>query len=204
MTLATYSDLKSAIADWMDRSDLSGSVPDLITLAEARLNREIEAVETDASLSGTSGGRTVSIASLSLIEAMAVYLSSSDDEQEIKIVAAGSFPYLTESGFPAFVAVNDDNLVFDRPLDAAYSIRLRYRARFALSDASPTNDLLTNHPDVYLAACIMWGGLYIEDANKVAGYKALLDQFIGEARNHISQRKRAVLRPDPDLARMIG
>ena len=39
MGLATYDDLKAAVADWLDREDLAGRTGDFITLAEARLNR---------------------------------------------------------------------------------------------------------------------------------------------------------------------
>lgn len=201
MAISTYSELQTAITEWMDRSDLSGSAVDFITLAEARLNRKIEAVETQATLTGTSASRNVDISSLSVIEPMNVYLADSAgaDETEIAIRPAGSFPYDDTAGFPGFVAVNGGNLTFDRPLDAAYSIRFQYRGRFALSDAAPTNDLLTYHPDVYLAASIVWGGVYIADSSKVQGFKALLDEFIAETKNHISQKKRGVAVPDPAL-----
>ena len=35
MGLATYDDLKAAVADWLDREDLAGRTGDFITLAEA-------------------------------------------------------------------------------------------------------------------------------------------------------------------------
>ena len=40
MALGTYTELKDAIADWLDRSDLTARIPDFIALAEARINRE--------------------------------------------------------------------------------------------------------------------------------------------------------------------
>jgi hypothetical protein len=202
MPISTYSELQAAIADWMDRSDISAKAVDLITLAEARLNRKIDAVETDATLTGTVSSRNVSVSALNVIEPMAVFIADTAgaDEREVEIKAPGTFPYNDTNGDPGYVALNGTNLVFDRPLDVAYSIRFRYRGRFALSDAAPTNDLLTYHPDVYLAACIMWGGIYISDAGKVQGFKAILDEFMAETSNHIAQRKRGVLSPDPALA----
>lgn len=202
MAISTYSELKTAISDWMDRTDLTGNVTDFITLAEARLNRKIDAVETDATLTGTVDSRNVSVSALSVIEPMAVFIADTagGDEREVQIKAPGTFAYNDTSGEPGFVALNGTNLVFDRPLDVAYSIRFRYRGRFALSDAAPTNDLLTNHPDVYLAACIMWGGIFIRDTASVAGFKSLLDEFMGETSSHIAQRKRGTLSPDPALA----
>lgn len=202
MAISTYSELQTAITDWMDRTDLTGSATDFITLAEARLNRKIDAVETDATLTGTVDSRNVDVSALSIIEPMAVFIADTvgGDEREVEIKAPGTFAYNDTSGEPGFVALNGTNLVFDRPLDVAYSIRFRYRGRFALSDAAPTNDLLTNHPDVYLAASIMWGGVYISDPGKAQGFKALLDEFMAETSNHIAQRKRGTLSPDPALA----
>ena len=39
MALGTFTELKDAIADWLDRSDLTARIPDFIALAEARINR---------------------------------------------------------------------------------------------------------------------------------------------------------------------
>ena len=202
MAISTYSELKTAISDWMDRTDLTGNAADFITLAEARLNRKIDAVETDAALTGTVDSRNVDVSALSIIEPMAVFIADTvgGDEREVTIKAPGTFAYNDTSGEPGFVALNGTNLVFNRPLDVAYSIRFRYRGRFALSDAAPTNDLLTNHPDVYLAACIMWGGIFIRDTSSVAGFKSLLDEFMVETSSHIAQGNRETLSPDPALA----
>ena len=41
MALSTFTEVKDAIADWLDRSDLTARIPDFITLAEARINRDL-------------------------------------------------------------------------------------------------------------------------------------------------------------------
>mgnify|MGYP003316438676 CR=1 FL=1 len=38
MALANYTDLKTSIADWLNRADLDGKIPDFIALAESTLN----------------------------------------------------------------------------------------------------------------------------------------------------------------------
>jgi hypothetical protein len=50
MALDTYSNLKTSIANYLNRSDLTSYLGDFITLTEARLNRELrvrEMVNTD-------------------------------------------------------------------------------------------------------------------------------------------------------------
>jgi hypothetical protein len=41
MGLSTYSDLKTTIASYLGRSDLTTQIPDFIRLAEDRLRREL-------------------------------------------------------------------------------------------------------------------------------------------------------------------
>ena len=39
MAIGTYSELQTAVANWLDRSDLGSRIPEFITLSEARINR---------------------------------------------------------------------------------------------------------------------------------------------------------------------
>ena len=68
MALSTYDELKASIASWMERSDMTTVIVDCVTLAEARLNRELGPVETDASLTGTVDSRSLDISALSMVE----------------------------------------------------------------------------------------------------------------------------------------
>ena len=202
MAISTYDELKTAIADYMARSDLSGNVEDFIALAEARLNRLLKMVETDTTLTGTAASRRIDISSLSLIQPIALFAVSNGDEVEISRKPDGSFAYDDTAGLPSFYGLDGTNIDFDRPLDQAYTFRFRYQGRFALSDAAPTNKLLTENPDVYLSASIVWGSIYIKDASQAAGFKSILDEFVTETKNILSQAKRGTLTVDPALVRV--
>jgi hypothetical protein len=39
MAISTYTDLKTSIASWLNRDDLTSVIPDFISLAEAGINR---------------------------------------------------------------------------------------------------------------------------------------------------------------------
>jgi hypothetical protein len=200
VALATYSDLQTEALDWMERSGQSGKAPTWIALAEARLNREIGAVETDGTITGTVDSRTIDISSLSMVQPIALWLAQSGlDERPVQLQANGTFAQLTTSGYPAMAAVVGDNLTFDCPLDQAYPFRLIYRQRFALSDSATTNWLLTNHPDVYLAATLMWGAGYNQDWTNGPIWKAVLDEAIPSIKSTIAANKRGVLRVDAGL-----
>jgi len=203
MSISTYSELKTAIADWMARSDVSGSAADFITLGEARLNRLLEVVATTATLTGVVDSTSVSVSALSIVEPVALYVTDNSREYFVTPRALGSFAVEETSGLPGIWAIEGTNIKLDRPCDQTYSFRFVYQGRFALSDAAPTNEFLTNNPDLYMAAAIVWGAVYTKDMQGGAMWTGMLAEFTAEVRNNISQKKRSQLTVDPGLG-MIG
>jgi hypothetical protein len=190
MSISNYSELKTAITEWMDREDLSGNAADFITLAEARLNRRLKGFDVDTTLSGTDTSKSIDISALNLAEPIALYCTTHGDEYEILLKAPGTIEYNDTAGSPEFYVIDGDTIEFNRPQSGAQTYRFVYQERYALSDAAPTNWLLTNHPDVYLAASIVWGNVYIANIQSAVIFKQTLDEFIKETRNYLSQKKR--------------
>ena len=203
MALATYSDLKTAVASWLERSDMTAVIVDCVTLAEARLNRELGPVETDASLTGTADSRSLDISALSVVEPIELWIAdpSSEDEREVQQQSPSTMAYAETSGRPAqWVMASTSALKLDRPCDQAYAFRFHYRQRFALSDSATTNWLLTNHPDIYLAACLMWGAGYQEAFPNGAVWKAVLDEQVPAVAHTLAKQRKGTLRVDTGLA----
>jgi len=124
-------------------------------------------------------------------------------ERELLPKSDGTFEYTDSTGCPMIWAIDQQAIQFDRPLDQAYTFRFRYRERFELTVDAPTNWLLTARPDVYLAASIVWGGLYIQDPTKLGTWPQVLDVGLKSVKRIISQNRRAVLTVDPALSRGI-
>lgn len=203
MALANFTDLKTAVTDWMARSDVAGKAEDFITLGEAALNRELDVVDTDTELTGTVDSREIDVSSLSVVEPRALFLIDPDtgDEAQLTPLTDGTFPYVSESQEPSFWSFekNAEKIKFDTPLNKAYKFRFEYRERFALSDANPTNWLLTNHPDLYLAATLVWGGVFTRNAEAGARWATVLAEALPSVRNIIAQKKRGRLKVDDTL-----
>ena len=199
MAISTYSELKTAIADWMARSDVSGSAADFITLGEARLNRLLEVVATTTTLAGVVDSASIDISALSIVEPQDLYVTDGNTEYFVAPRALGTFTTETTSGLPGLWAIEGTNIKLDRPCDQTYSFRFVYQGRFALSDAAPTNEFLTNNPDLYMAASIVWGAVYTKDLQGGAMWKGMLDEFTAEVRSTIAQKKRSQLTADPAL-----
>src|SRR5688500_1318788 len=41
MAISTYTELQTAVANWLDRTDIAARVPEFIALAEAQMNRRL-------------------------------------------------------------------------------------------------------------------------------------------------------------------
>lgn len=201
MSIANYTDLKAAITDWMARSDLTGNVADFVTLAEARLNRLLGPVGTTATLTGSIGAQTIDISSLSMIEPQNLYYRQGETEYFLVPRPLGTFSTTQIEGAPSMWAIEGETISLDRPMIEAYTFRFVYLGRFALSDAAPTNEFLTKHPDLYLAASIVWGCNYTKDAT-VALWKGMLDEFTQEVAHDNARQKRSQLTVDPALGLM--
>jgi hypothetical protein len=198
MSISNYTELKAAITDWMARSDLTGNAADFITLAEARMNRLLGPVGTTALLTGVVGAQTLSIASLSVQEPQNLYVTEGVSEYFVVPRALGTYSTTSIQGRPTMWAIEGDTITLDRPMISAYPFRFVYLGRFALSDAAPTNEFLTNHPDLYLAASIVWGCAYVKDQT-VGVWKQMLDEFTAEVASDNARKKRSQLTVDPGL-----
>ena len=52
MALNTYTALRTSIADFLNRDDLTSVIPDFIALAEAQINRDVRHMKMEARSSG--------------------------------------------------------------------------------------------------------------------------------------------------------
>lgn len=202
MSITNYTELKAALPNWMTRGDLAGQAAECISLAEASLNRELSPVELDATITGVVSSRSIDISALSMVAPIALFLADTGrDEVTMTPKEDGTFAYRVSNGYPRYWGIDGTNIDFDCPLDTAYPFRFRYRQRFSLSDAAPTNWLLTYHPDLYLAATVVWGSVFIQDAPSTSTWVSILNSALPSVRNIIAQSKRSTLTVDPALMR---
>lgn len=208
MALTNYGELKTSIETFMERTSdatITGNAADFVTLGEARINRLIEKVSQEAALTSTADSRSISISSLNLIEPISLWRTDGQGrDQEIELKALGSYAQTDITGDPYAAALDEDSLEFNCPLEAGQTFRFVYRGRVKLENDSDTNHILTNHPDVYLAACLFWSGMLTEDSDMAAAYKSLWDEFSRETKNTIAQQRRSTLSPPIGLLQRSG
>ena len=124
MAITDYSSLAAALVDYMGDDAYTTTRAQLdISLAEARLNRELKSVKSSASLTGTDDVATIDVSAYSVISPIGLYLTTYDEDDEIVFVPQGTLMYSDDGSYPSryTLIANNDTLRFDCPLDEAYT-----------------------------------------------------------------------------------
>jgi len=177
MAISTYTELKTSIASWLNRDDLTSVIPDFISLAEAGINRDLRHYKMIERADATLDSRYVQMPadwmetvrfSITSGDTYRLELVSRDDMLEYRQKTADT------SGRPRFYAnIGDTIEVFPTP-DADYTMQLQYYAKTpALSDSNASNWLLLDAPDVYLYGTLIQSAPYLQDDARTQTWAAL-------------------------------
>ncbi|WP_374344788.1 hypothetical protein [Phenylobacterium sp.] len=201
MAITTYAQLQSAVADWLERRDLTARIPDFISLAEARFNRvlRLRLMEVETSLVMASGARKVSLPA-GFREPLALWINQPRGRRRLRFVDPIVLEVSTCPGSPDAWTVDGDQLAFDRPCDRMCDVTLRMLGRLTLSDATPTNPLLADYPDLYLFGALVEAAPYLRDAEMLGVFMGRLDAALAEVRaKEARARSLSILSVEPEL-----
>lgn len=177
MALDTYDDLKAAIADWLNRTDLSARVPDFIALTEASLNRDVRTREMVAttSLTMVAGADTMALpADVTEVRNVVLQTSAPVVLESVPSQVIDTRYGAAVSGRPVAFCVVGSTLRLGPPPDAAYGLEVTHYAPIAaLSEDAPTNWVLSGHPDLYLYGALVQASPYLGDDARVQTWAAL-------------------------------
>lgn len=177
MAISNNTELQSAIASWLNRSDLTGVIPDFISLAESEFNRRIRLADNE-----TRTTLTVSSGVAALPSDFAQIKSISDNLGYLVHRNAEEFAAYEQVGANARIYTLQGTNI--RTRTAQGNLTLVYWAQIpALSGSNPTNWLLTKSPNLYLFTSLGYAADYLHDDN-------LLTKYRGIAEGQFSQLKR--------------
>lgn len=179
----TYGALVSALEDWLDRDDLDGSAQQMIALCEARLNRELAPyfLEKSDSVVASNG-----FAAFPADYGMAVRVMYDGHMLPQRSVYAA--PEAVPGPLPDCYTIEGSGIRFWPSGD--YTATLLYRPRLPkLSDATPTCELLSRHPDLYFYGSMMFAEGYLANDERAGLFKGLWDESIAEAKSYFTRQK---------------
>lgn len=183
-----YSQLKSNIADFLNRSDLTAVIPTFISLTEAQMERALrvrQMIERSTAQIDTEYSALPS----DFLEAKTFKITSSRPIQPVEFVTPEQMDDAQQLsagalGIPKYFTIIGNQIRVSPAPDATYDAELMYFAKLAkLSDSNTTNWLLTSSPDAYLYGSLMHAAPYLKDDERVAVWGTLYNTAIEALKN---------------------
>jgi hypothetical protein len=180
MAINTYTDLKTALANWLARDDLTSYLDDFIDLAEERLGRDLRIRATEATMNVTLAAGVAAIPS-DYVQMKHVFIAG-QPVQPLEVKEStwifDQFPTRSGGAKPRFVAEDGPNFVFGPyPDSSAYVLGGQYwKKPAALTTAAPTNEWTDNCPDVLLWACLCESAPFVKDDQRALVWEEKYDR----------------------------
>jgi len=182
MAFSTYSELKTTIASYLARSDLTAMIPTFIQLAELRLRRELRTRQmlVVATANTTGGDSTVGLPT-DFLSMRDIHVNT-NPITTLAYSAPNAFynSYrVTESGKPTEYTVLSTEIQLSPVPDTAYQLQMLYYAQpYFLSDTNTGNVFLVNYPDALLYAALGEAEPYLMNDVRLQTWASLYDRAI--------------------------
>lgn len=199
MAISTYDTLKSGVADFLNRDDLTAVIPTFIDMAQGQINRDVRhwKMQKNTNLSSVAAG---------IYNFPSDWLETKDLKFAPDLVGSLDFynlEYASQNTFnereqnsngltgnPKYYTLRahagtTQAILFPKPA-ATEELRnflvIDYLAENQLDESNQTNWLITDSPDVYLYASLIHAAIYLKDDERLA----LFSQMYGAAVQRIN------------------
>ena len=184
MAISNYSELTTAVANWLDRDDLTLRIPEFIALAEAKFNRtlRLRSMEAKYTADTIAGQRNLALPT-GYIQ-MRNFQVNSNPLTTLSYVTPEIYDRLwggSTSGIPKFYTILANEISLGPIPASVMEVEMLFYKNFTnLSSVVATNWLITNAPDAYLYGAMMQAEPFIMNDERVALWGASLNNAIQE------------------------
>lgn len=194
MSLDTYANLQTSIADWLERGDLTSLIPDFIRLGEDRVNRDLRVKDMEARSTTTmTAGTQYYALPTDYLEARNIQLNTNPVTQlryRTPEQLDTEFPYQSTTGKPIrFTVIANQLQVIPSP-DSDYEMEIVYFQKIpSLSDTNTTNYLTESQPALILYSSLLAAEAYLVNDIRVQTWATLYKEAL-DGLNKSEQRGR--------------
>ena len=184
MAIGTYDELKTAVANWLDRDDLADRIPEFIALAEARMNRvlRLRMMESKYTASTIASQRNYNLPA-SYVQ-MRNFQINTSPITVLSYVTPGIYDRLwggSQVGTPRFYTIIANELQLGPIPGSVMTMEmLFYRKIAALSGTNTTEQMLTNNPDIYLYGALLEAEPFIMNDERVGLWAKGFQQSVAD------------------------
>ena len=206
MALDTFSGLKTTIADYLNRDDLTSAIPGFITLAEAKFNRKLRVRQMIKRATATLDTQYFAFPS-DFLQAKEFQLNTNPITYLQYVTQNqgdyGSANNYVATGRPQFYTIIGTQIEVIPTPDTGYTGELTYYGKIpALSDSNTSNWLLVYAPDLYLYGALLEATPYLKDDERLAVWSTLYTNSLGDI--EIADQRASVASTPIVRARSLG
>lgn len=176
MTITTYGELKSAVANWLARDDLTSQIPDFVFLAEAAFNRDfrVRAMEQRAQAT-TNGGQAYYAWPTDLLEVRSIQINI-DPPRVLEYLTPEQLRWqggASSNATPIYwTDVGASLQLWPTPTEGL-PVEIDYYKKLDLA-SDGANWLLARHPDIYLYGALLQAEPYLQNDARILTWAQLL------------------------------
>jgi hypothetical protein len=184
MAIDTFAGLKTTIADYLNRDDLTSVIPSFITLAEAKFNRKLRVRQMVKRANATLDTQYFAFPS-DFLQAKEFQLNTNPITY-LQYVTQNQGDYGSSTqyiavGKPQFYTIIGTQIQVIPTPDTGYTGELTYYGKIpVLSDSNTSNWLLLYAPDLYLYGALVEASPYLKDDERLATWGQLYANSIGD------------------------
>ena len=169
MALTNYTTLKTSIANWLNRSDLTDEIADdFIKLTEADFNSKLRVRKMVAQTSFTIDTETEALPT-GFLQVRDIYILNGNTKVPLTYTTPSQMDSTvgtSTTGLPNSYTILGDTFRFSPKPDDSYTAYINYYKSFdALSDTNTTNYILSTHPAIYLYGSLFHAANFLGGIN---------------------------------------
>ena len=191
MAITTYDELKTAVADFLNRDDLSTSASTFISLAESGMQRSLRHWRMEKRSNAVIDTQYSAVPA-DFLQVIRFYITSGTT-RPLELISQSELldrkaNNANTSGTPSYYAMTAGEIEVLPIPDSSYNAELHYYSEIpALSATNPTNWVLQYFPDLYLYGSLIHSAPYLKDDARMQIWAALYKEAI-DAINADSER----------------
>ena len=179
-----YASLKTTIADFLARDDMTAKIPVFIQLAEAEMNRVLDTREQERRVQATVAKGVRHINMPANLHEFRMVRSTSPKEQVLEFCSLDAIErdYGKQEGAPKAYSIVSDEIRLAPIPNEPTTIEMVFTEDFAsLSDSVATNRLLLRNPDIYLHGALKHAHVFLLDEARAQYHGGLFDRAVAGA-----------------------
>lgn len=180
MTITTYSELQTAVGDFLNRDDLTSIIPTFIDLCEADMNRRVRHWRMEKRSTATFDGQYEDLPNdfLSLIR-LNIQTKNQIELASMAEIIEKRRQYGNTAGQPTLYAITANQIELWPTPDGSYTGELLYFGRIESLDATNvTNWILSYHPDAYLYGSLIHSAPYLKDDQRLPVWRQMYEEVL--------------------------